>query len=144
MWWGWRAEGGTAFYLTYTSDVWIFVIGGYFVIKIWSFIFDFLGIGQMFKCLNKIVLVVESPCKSAPCWCPWDDLGRTILLWACPPHLTPTAPVSGAFATLIIRDAGCVSDFQTCGVSTDGHSTPVNLRITENMLSAVLATGLFS
>lgn len=57
---------------------------------------------------------------------------------------SPLPPLSGAFATLIIRDAGCVNDFQTCGVSIDGHSTPVNLRITENMLSAVLATGLFS
>ena len=58
------------------------------------------------------------------------------------PH--PTPPLSGAFATLITRDAECVSDIQTHGVSTDGHSTLVNLSITKNMLSAVLATGLFS
>ena len=62
------------------------------------------------------------------------------------PHPTPTAPLSGAFATFITRDAGCVSDIQTHGVSTDviKQITLFNLSITKNMLSAVLATGLFS
>lgn len=58
------------------------------------------------------------------------------------PALYPTAPLSGAFATLLARDAGCVSDIQTHGVSTDGHSTLFNLSITKNMLSEVLATRL--
>ena len=35
-------------------------------------------------------------------------------------------------------------DTQTHGVSTDSHPSLLNLSITKNVLSAVLATGLFS
>lgn len=59
-------------------------------------------------------------------------------------ELVPHWPQVELWQHLLLETLAVSHDAQTHGVSTDGHPSLFNLSVTKNVLSAVLATGLFS